>query len=193
MTRKRMLNSPVLVLNKNWVPIGTTSVKDALVDISRGSAKGLCVETYQVFDWEGWVSEEGPPKVSGYIKAAGGREIPAPEVIVLTNYDSIHKKTLYVCSKNVFTRDKFICQYCKKRASGKELSIDHIVPRSRGGRNDWSNCVTACKPCNQKKADKTLREAGLPPFNPKPGKPKWSPVMHISPESRLDSWKVLVK
>jgi len=180
------------VLNKGWTAIGTTSVKDAICDIMRGAAKGICTESFRLLDWEGWVSDENPPVVSGYIKAAGDKLVPAPESIVLTRYDKLHKKTLYLGGKTLFIRDNYTCAYCKRQKRGKDLSIDHIVPKSRGGENDWTNCVTACQRCNQKKADKTPQEAGLPPVKPKPKKPSWSPVGHISPASRLDSWEHLL-
>lgn len=185
----RRLSSPVLVLNKAWVAIGTTTVRDAICDISRGAARGVCVESFQLYDWDGWISDENPPTVTGYIKAAGERLVPAPDFVVLTRYDKLHKKTLYLGGKTLYIRDNYTCRYCKKKFRGSELSIDHIVPRSRGGGNTWENCVTSCVSCNQKKADRTPREAGLPPVVPKPHKPAWSPVGHISPNARLKSWE----
>jgi 5-methylcytosine-specific restriction endonuclease McrA len=188
----RNLASPVLVLNKSWAAIGTTTVKNAIVAISREAAVGLCVESFQRYTWEEWVSSENPPKATGFIKAAGGREIPAPDAIVLTRYDKLHRKSITFGPRALYRRDEFVCQYCKKRKSVRDLSVDHVLPRSKGGPTTWENCVTSCIDCNQKKADYTLREAGLS-LKPKPRRPKWSPVMHISPENRLPSWKMLVK
>ena len=192
MKSTRRLTSPVLVLNKAWVAIGTTTVKDAIVDITREAARGVCVESFRLLTCEEWISDENPPKVTGFIQAAGDRLIPAPEAIVLTRYDRLHKKTLYLGGRTIFIRDEFTCAYCHKRKAGKELSIDHIVPRSKGGPNSWENCVTSCKKCNHYKADRTPRQAGMRPVIPKPKRPKWSPVGHISPQARLDSWNKLI-
>jgi hypothetical protein len=192
MESTRRLSSPVLVLNKAWTAIGTTTVKDAIVDITREAARGICTESFRLLTWEEWISDENPPQVTGFIKAAGDRLIPAPEAIVLTRYDQLHKKTLYLGGRTIFIRDEFTCCYCDKKKPGKELSIDHIIPKSKGGPNSWENCVTACKKCNHYKADRTPREAGLPPVIPKPKRPKWNPVGHISPQSRLDSWNTLM-
>lgn len=192
MKSTRTLNSPVLVLNKNWVAIGTTTVRDAIVAISREAAKGLCVETFQTFDWECWVDQENPPKATGFIVAAGEKHVPAPDVVVLTRFGQLFKKSITFTTRALHRRDNYTCQYCKRRKPLKELSVDHVVPRARGGRTSWENCVTACIPCNQGKADRSLKETGLT-LRPKPGKPGWSPVMHIAPEKRLPSWNKLVK
>jgi hypothetical protein len=63
--------------------------------------------------------------------------------------------------RNVLLRDRYICQYCVRRFSPGELTLDHVVPRSKGGASSWSNLVACCSPCNRKKADKTLEESGL--------------------------------
>lgn len=188
----RKLSSPVLVLNKGWVAIATKSVRDAIVDISRGAARGVCTESFQLYEWEDWVDPDNPPVVTGYIRASGGKLVPAPDFIVLTNYDKLHKKTLFLGGKTLYRRDNYTCRYCKKKKRGSELSIDHVYPKSKGGGNTWENCVAACIECNQKKADKTLKEAGIPPLDPKPTKPAWDPIGHLSPKAHLPSWsKVL--
>lgn len=76
--------------------------------------------------------------------------------------------------QNVFLRDEYICQYCQKRMSEKRLTIDHVIPLSKGGRHEWTNVVTACSACNNKKGDKTLERVGLKLLK-KPEKPKWLP------------------
>ncbi len=189
----RKLSSPVLVLNKGWTAIGTTSLRNAIVDISRGAALGVCTESFLMYEWEDWIASENSPVVAGYIKASNDKLVPAPDFIVLARYDKVHKKTLFLGGKALYIRDNYTCRYCKKRFRASELSIDHVKPRSKGGPNSWENCVAACIPCNQKKADKTLKEMGLPPLAPKPGPPKWNPVGHISPNARLESWKKVLR
>lgn len=67
---------------------------------------------------------------------------------------------------NVFLRDRHTCQYCKKSFTSGQLTLDHVVPRSQGGHRCWENIVSACRPCNAKKADKTCDEAGMFPATP---------------------------
>ncbi len=76
---------------------------------------------------------------------------------------------------NVFTRDSFRCQYCGQRSAMSKLTYDHVVPRSCGGRTEWTNIVTACKPCNASKADRTPEESGMFPHN-RPVRPKSLPL-----------------
>jgi 5-methylcytosine-specific restriction endonuclease McrA len=77
---------------------------------------------------------------------------------------------------NVFYRDKFICQYCVKKFNVTELTFDHVVPQSRGGRTNWFNIVSCCHTCNRKKGSKTPEEAGLKLIK-KPKQPKWTPYL----------------
>lgn len=74
---------------------------------------------------------------------------------------------------NVFSRDKFICQYCGNHFKSKDLTLDHVVPRSKGGKTEWNNIVSACSPCNTKKADKLLRDISSMQLLRKPFEPKW--------------------
>lgn len=77
---------------------------------------------------------------------------------------------------NVFYRDKHKCQYCGLKFEKKELTFDHVVPKSRGGVTNWENIVTCCHSCNNKKADRTPTEAKMPLLT-KPIRPKWTPSM----------------
>lgn len=94
-----------------------------------------------------------------------------PSVIVLKNY--IRKKyiSLSPTRKNIYWRDKYTCQYCAKKFTYKNLTLDHVIPKSRGGGKGWLNIVSACNCCNQKKGNKTPTEAGMEliniPYTPK--------------------------
>ncbi len=61
----------------------------------------------------------------------------------------------------VFTRDNWSCQYCATKLSARDVTIDHVVPRAHGGKTEWKNCVTSCRPCNRWKADTTLEKSGM--------------------------------
>jgi len=93
----------------------------------------------------------------------------APAVLRLKYYRHIIKKARY-SSKVVFYRDNYVCSYCGKNFVKSKLTIDHIIPRSKGGKTDWMNCVTCCKGCNNRKRNRTPEEAGMPlltkPFVP---------------------------
>ena len=84
-----------------------------------------------------------------------------PSVIVLKSY--IQKKNISMSPtrKNIYWRDKYTCQYCGEQYKYRQLSLDHVVPKSRGGDRGWLNLVTSCQDCNQKKGDKTPSEASM--------------------------------
>jgi len=88
-----------------------------------------------------------------------------PSVIVLKKHISKRKFYLSCTRKNVFWRDGYICQYCGGKFKNSELSLDHVMPKSRGGKKIWSNIVTSCHRCNNKKRDRTPEEANMIPIN----------------------------
>lgn len=91
---------------------------------------------------------------------ASGVEFILPKIVRLVNFvNSVFKSKMGFSKTNVFIRDKFKCQYCGKTL--KKPTIDHIIPKSRGGKNNFKNCVTCCKDCNQIKGNNTIQEAGM--------------------------------
>ena len=188
----RVLDRHVLVLNKSWAAIGTTTVMEAVILMIRGSAEGLCTTTFLTYTWDEWVDyAEELPEIKYKIKTPG-MEIPAPEVIRLSKYNDIHRTVVKYSNLGVYRRDNFTCQYCNKRRKKDKLSIDHVIPKSKGGKSSWTNCVTACFDCNNRKGDKTLEESNMK-LQKQPYRPKWSPVIHIREALRPDSWKPLLK
>lgn len=153
-----MLRGRVLLLNATYEVIGTIGVARAIRMTLR---------------------EENPVKVEKYVPntfltSAGGTKYPVPSVVVLKNFVNIRKKRQESGAKRlkIYLRDRYTCQYCSarvgKKISGgkklevKDLTLDHIIPKSREGSNHPSNLVTACKPCNQRKGDRTPDEAKMP-------------------------------
>lgn len=188
---KETLNHHVLVLNKSWVVIGTTTVKDAIVLMSRDSARGVCTESFIMYSWDDWVSDSvNLPRVDFYIKTPS-LSIPAPQVVILTNYNDVSKTSVKFSNRAVYRRDNFVCQYCRKKFKTEDLSIDHVLPKSRKGPTTWENCVTSCFKCNNRKSDKTPGEAGLTLMN-KPKRPKWNPVFHVRSDDRPGAWSPLL-
>jgi 5-methylcytosine-specific restriction endonuclease McrA len=92
--------------------------------------------------------------------------------------------------RNVFKRDRYVCQYCGCQPGTDELTIDHVVPRSQGGVSSWTNCVLACIACNKRKADRTPREASMT-LRRQPVRPTWKPV-YADHHVRLESWSKFV-
>lgn len=133
-----IITKPVLVLNTAYEPSQITNVKNAVKLIAKMAA--VPVEN---------LDRELRP---GY---------PVPSVIRLTRHNYIPHRGTTVNRKYIYLRDKFTCQYCYKRFSGSELTLDHIKPISRGGRSRYENLCTCCKKCNHYKADRTPEEAGM--------------------------------
>ena len=111
-----------------------------------------------------------------------------PAVIVLTRYVKFHFHTMTANRANVIWRDQNTCQYCSKEEESRVLTIDHVVPRSKGGKNTWENLVTACKKCNQKKGNKTPKEANMKLLR-EPKRPKSNILRAISNKQISDLWK----
>jgi 5-methylcytosine-specific restriction endonuclease McrA len=184
-----MLNDPALVLNRSWYPIGTTSVRDAICMIYRAAARVLDPEDCAVHDFDSWASlrvPDGEP----CLRTVRLR-IKIPEVIVLTQYDSVPRPSVAFSRRNIYKRDRNQCQYCGARPSTQELTIDHIVPRSKGGRSTWNNCVLACLRCNRRKASRPLTDSGLKLMR-MPKEPHWTPFISIPLGKRKASWEQFI-
>jgi 5-methylcytosine-specific restriction endonuclease McrA len=184
-----ILSNPVLQLNSGWLPICVTTVMDAMCKLYDGTAKAVS-EDYNVYDFDSWaalrVTENEPYLTTARLK------LKVPDVIVLNEYGGVPAQTLSCTRANIYKRDQFTCQYCGSRPGSEELTIDHIKPRSKGGKTEWTNCVLACWKCNSKKASKTLAEAGLKLMK-KPVKPNWHPRLVIARiRNTPESWKKFV-
>lgn len=117
-------------------------------------------------------------------------KFPVPSVIAIGRYVKKARVSLKVTRKNLFIRDNYTCQYCDKRFTKPNLTIDHVTPKSAGGPKTWENIVAACKKCNQKKANKLPREAGMFPTNA-PRQP--SPKMFYNLVDNIDdSWRTFL-
>lgn len=133
------MHSPVLVLNQNYEPLNVCTLKRAIV---------------LVFNRKAEVLEAG----DDLIRSATA-EFDAPSVIRLYRFIRRPRVRVKLTRREIFTRDNHTCQYCG--AVGGDLTVDHVIPRSRGGEHTWENVVTACRPCNHRKGGKTLQEARL--------------------------------
>jgi 5-methylcytosine-specific restriction endonuclease McrA len=143
--------------------------------VCRGVAK-VVDEQYKTFDYESWsqITVEQRDDGIGLVD----RLIKIPRVIILIAYDRVPKTQVRFTRANIFARDRNICQYCGKPFNRNELSIDHVIPRSYGGKSLWDNVVCCCFACNRKKGGKTPKQAGMKLLSP-PHKPRWTPLSRI--------------
>ena len=159
-----------LVLNAGWQPIGTVSWQNAFRLILSGRAK--------------------PINYYDDIVQTPNDEYFVPAVIVLVGYNSVPKRRLLFCKRLVYERDNYTCQYCGEELTQAKCTVDHVVPRSKGGPSTFENCVTACFQCNTQKANKNLCDTKFKLKN-NPRKPFLHPlhgrISKINPE-----WKEFI-
>jgi 5-methylcytosine-specific restriction endonuclease McrA len=170
-----MLNASVLVLNKYFQLTHVTTVKRAMTLLFSGKAK-VVQDDYRTYDWEEW--EDIPVQPDDRFIATPSKKIAIPYVIQLVSFDKVKRIELRFSRANIFARDKNRCQYCGKRYMTHRLSLDHVMPQSRGGKSTWENIVCACLKCNVEKGDRTPEEARMPLLK-QPARPMWSPVQKL--------------
>ncbi len=184
----QLLQRPALVLNRNWQPVNVATVGRAMVLLWNESAQVVDPADYRLYDWADW-SRMSPAVGEPFIQSVRQR-LRVPEVIVLASYNQLPNGAVSFSRRNIFKRDHFACQYCGRQPGAGELTIDHVVPRSRGGVSTWENCVLACIDCNKRKADRTLVQSGLKLAKP-PVRPKWQP-RYARHSVRIASWAKFV-
>lgn len=128
----------VLVLNFDYTPLNVTSVQRGFILVDKGKAE--------------IVKSDETPIVSGY------KQFIRPVIIRLLKYIRHYTRVLRANRNRIYKRDGHQCVYC---GSNRNLTLDHVIPKSRGGKNDWTNLVTSCQKCNLKKADRTPDEARM--------------------------------
>jgi 5-methylcytosine-specific restriction endonuclease McrA len=121
-----------------------------------------------------------------------GFQILVPEVVLLTGFTRMPPRTVKFNRRNIYIRDQYTCQYCGKHPSKEHLTIDHILPRSRGGRSTWENVVLACQACNARKGSRLPEEAGMKLLKP-PRRPHWlSTLRHTLRGPERPIWQKFV-
>jgi 5-methylcytosine-specific restriction endonuclease McrA len=135
------LQKPVLVLNASYEPINICAARRALVLVLKGIA----------------AAEE----LSSTAVHSTRRSVRVPSVIRLLEYRRIPHQTRALSRKNILMRDRYTCQYCLKILPAGELTLDHVIPRSRAGESAWENLVACCHLCNNRKGSRTPEEAGM--------------------------------
>lgn len=174
------LSTHVLVLNRGYVPVRTTTVRDAFVKLFTEVAEAVWVEdgSYVGHSFHSWaeVSElkrrcdDAPPETDWVHTPS--LSLLVPRVIRLLSYDRLPVRSVRLTRRNIYQRDNYTCQYTGRRLKPSDLNIDHVIPRSRGGKNTWENLVTCSQAANNRKGNRTPEEAGMKlirrPFKPHP-------------------------
>ncbi len=156
------MNNAVLVLNQNYEPLNVCNVRRALVLVIGGKAEIL----------------EAKPHTLASVSA----RFPAPSVIRLVYLIRRPRPRVKLTRREIFIRDNYTCQYCDRQVS--DLTIDHVIPRSRGGLHVWDNVVSACRACNHRKGGKSIAEARMA-LHKQPHEPRAG--MYYTIERRLDT------
>jgi 5-methylcytosine-specific restriction endonuclease McrA len=185
------LNQQVLVLNRLWQAVNVCTVRRALSLVFEGHAHVVLDDgdgAYQTYGFKEWqdVSQMAPEAPS--IRTVSFR-IRVPRVILLVFFDRLPRKEVKFTRHNIFERDKNTCQYCGQVCDRKDLNLDHVVPRDRGGPTSWENIVCSCVECNTLKSNRTPQEAGMRLIR-KPKRPRWRPFAQVNVTLEYDeSWK----
>lgn len=183
----------VLVLNRNWQAINIRTPQDAFCQMATNAAMALDIEGLEHIrpvKWEEWITLP-VREHDTFVRTARGA-IRVPTVIVSVNYARVPKKRPKLSAKSIRERDGNRCQYTGKLLHPHEGSLDHIVPRSRGGTNNWENLVWSAKEVNQRKADRLPHEAGLK-LLAIPRAPKEMPVASLLRNAHgVAEWKLFL-
>jgi len=192
------LSLSVLVLNRSFVAVHITNVRRAITLLFRQLAEVVHIEQGQfaAYSLDSWrelslLRSEFRGPEEDWVRAVG-YDLQAPRVIRLISCDRGPRQGLRFNRRNVFARDGNHCQYCGRSFPTSELSLDHVVPRSRGGVTSWENIVCACVACNVRKGGRTPQEARMNLVR-QPVKPKRSPLLSIKlGNPKYESWKSFV-
>lgn len=154
--------SIVLVLNRNWQAINVRTPQEAFCQMATNAATALEIEgenCIRPVTWDEWITLAIREQDNAVQTVRGA--IRVPTVIVAVNYARVPKKRPKLCARTIRERDGNRCQYTGALLRPEDGSIDHVVPRSRGGKDAWENCVWSAKAVNSKKGNRLPHEAGL--------------------------------
>ncbi len=191
------LQSSVLVLNRGFVPVHLITAQRAFCMLFKAAAEVVHLEDghLELYNFQTW------QEVSAFRKAHGladedtewvrtvSHEIQVPRVVRLLFYSRYPHRRVSFNRRNIFARDENRCQYCGGRFPTNELSLDHVVPLSRGGLTTWTNVVCACTQCNKRKGGRTPEEAGMKLIH-RVAEPRFNPLISLKiRRKKYFSWK----
>ncbi len=180
------LIAPVLVLNRNYQPVRVTTVRHAFLMLYVDRAHALDSD-YEVYDFDGWAAL-GPVDGEPFVGTTSGG-VRTPRVVLLREYNRVPRTPLRLSRRNILLRDDYTCQYCGCQPHPRDLNLDHVIPRSRGGESTWENLVASCRRCNLEKGARTPEECGMRLLK-RPRRPNWSVVVQLaSIHQKIAEWE----
>jgi len=192
------LDASVLVLNSNYSAIHVVDARRAFRLLFKDHAEAVLQigEEWSTYDFESWVELS---RMRNLFEQEDGDwvhtvdlSVRVPKIIRLLLFGRRPRRAVKFNRRNIFARDGSRCQYCGRRHPSSELSLDHVIPRSRGGLSTWENVVCACTRCNARKGGRLLEETGMSLVH-KPYRPKTNPALRLKISSpKYRSWKHFV-
>lgn len=172
------MSQEVLVLNSDYEPLNVCNMRRAIILVYLGKADILHARDEEILVAE----QEGDLRIYGSnplteLVTAEGELIAAPSVVRLRHHVRRPLPELKLSRRSVFARDNFTCQYCGTH--GKDLTIDHVVPKRHGGGAHWENLVACCRRCNTRKGDKAPEKVGMKLMRP-PRRPRYTPYISLN-------------
>ncbi len=162
-----VLKRQVLILNQNYEPLSVITARKAVILLFLGKAE--IIEKYD------------------HLRIRSiSTSLPFPSIVRLSHYVRIPRKGVILSRRNILKRDSFTCQYCG--TPGGQLTVDHIIPRKRGGKDTWENLVCACVQCNNKKGDRSPEQAGMKLLST-PRKPSYLFFIYQDIKTMDERWK----
>jgi 5-methylcytosine-specific restriction endonuclease McrA len=154
----------ILGLNKNFVPVKFCNHFSAIGKLFCDNARAIKLNGNNIeeYNWENWLREslkDSWPAGQDFIQSISQR-VAIPRVIRYLRYNRIPKHSVRLTRKAIYERDGYLCCYCGQELAPTHLTLDHVVPLSKGGQKTWENLVTCCESCNFKKGDKSLKQLG---------------------------------
>lgn len=187
---KTVLNREVLILNKSWSPIRIQTVLDALTLVYRKRAAFVDVKNYSVYGWNDWAKL--PIKEDEEYIATSQASLRIPKVVVLTHFNNIPTYRVNINKRTIFERDGWTCQYTGKKVTLKSGNLDHVIPKSKGGKRTWNNIVCCDAEVNSIKDNRTPEEAGLKLLK-EPAKMDYSKTVLTFKEGMPEEWRSFLR
>jgi len=186
----------ILVLNRLWQAVNIVGVERAFSLLLQDNAQVINTGdgSFQVMNLTAWLEyslEEVPSENEAYIQTVR-LKVRVPKVLLLRKYDRLPMQEVRFTRESLFERDQHRCQYCGNQLPASKLNMDHVIPRAKGGRTSWENIVTACIPCNSRKANRLPHQANMHLIK-KPTRPRWRPFISSLLDKQYDSdWESFI-
>jgi 5-methylcytosine-specific restriction endonuclease McrA len=177
-------------LNRNWQAVNIVGVKRAFSLLWQDHARAI--NTFEgdyapmvAEEWMEYSDNKEPTPECVFIRTIR-MSILLPKILLLRDFDRLPIAEIKFNRENIFIRDNYTCQYSGKRCKPTDLTLDHVIPRERGGRTSWENIVACRRDINERKANRLPHEVGLKLLK-KPSRPKWRPFVALAAASEVDT------